>query len=199
MRSNSRPGSKPSAVPEILRQPSAAIPVSGEQDGTAMAGIGQDKAAGPARTPRTRKVTNMPGRIVRRKFIVQPREDSFRLGDFSRASNRGEADRAHHEHRGRDAFAGNVAQKHHQPLRPRGAHAVEVAAHFARRLEHRAESDAIRLFHAREVVRQHAHLNFARDAQFAGDLLLHRVAVSLGLEQRRTRAFTSSISNGLVR
>ncbi len=33
-------------------------------------------------------------------------------------------------------------------------------------------------------MRQHAHLDFAGDAQFAGDLLLHRVAVSLGLEQR---------------
>ena len=33
-------------------------------------------------------------------------------------------------------------------------------------------------------MRQHSHLDFARDAQFAGDLLLHRVAVGLGLEQR---------------
>ena len=33
-------------------------------------------------------------------------------------------------------------------------------------------------------MRQHAHLDFAGDAQFAGDLFLHRVAVSLGLEQR---------------
>ena len=33
-------------------------------------------------------------------------------------------------------------------------------------------------------MRQHAHLDFAGDAQFAGDLFLHRVAVGLGLEQR---------------
>ncbi len=95
-----------------------------------------------------------------------------------------QTDRAHHEHRGRNALARNVAEENDQSFRRGSADAVEIAAHLARRFEHRAEADAIRLFNGREIVRQHAHLDFAGDAQLAGDLLLHRVAVSLRLEQR---------------
>ena len=167
---------------EVLYGP-ARRRAGGQQHGPAMAGIGQDEPVRSWLEHGTQERDEHSVGIVRGELVVQPRENALRLGDFPRQQPR-QADRPDHEHRSGNSFARDVTDENHQPVRCGRANAVKVAAYFARRFEHSAETDAVGLLQGGEIVRQHAHLDFAGDAQFAGDLFLHRVAVGLRFEQR---------------
>ncbi len=75
--------------------------------------------------------------------------------------------RAHHEERGRQSLAADVADRHEEPGRVDEECVVEVAAHLARREEARGAVHLLAVGKQGRLLRQHPGLDVAREAEVA--------------------------------
>ena len=94
-----------------------------------------------------------------------------------------ERHRDSHEKGGRDALAGDIPDHDDKPAIPVAEDLKKIAAHFPGRLQDCMHLNSGVARDRGNVRRQDAQLNLARDAQLAGNHLLHRIGIRFSLEQ----------------
>ena len=121
--------------------------------------------------------------VLLQQFVVELTQD-LREGLAVPRQAAQERHRHRHEERGGNAFARDVTQRHEHAVGVEPQDLEEIAADLTGRLERRMHVQSRSLDLRRDIRRQEAHLDLARDEDFPLRRCLHGLCVRLRLQQR---------------